>query len=589
MAFVLTSPRSSLRDWGLFFLVASLPALAVGMLGLRALRNEEAALRRELRTQAEATALAIEQSFSAGLRAVEEGTVQEDAPVWAEAVAIDAATIASTERPAQAAVAGEDRPEATTTTCRRLAEELRSGKGDAWRGTAEAIAKRCQDARTERGRSLWPLVALDPRLALKEDRIAAWLDRHEARLDAIERETIRREVAAASWLDTSAKDALDRRLRSVPSGRGGALVSAHRYAMRLGRSPIVWSDSRSAGRLERRADGGYAGLVIHAGSLTTAIERGWPDLPDGFEARLSQGGAEAPFPLSHRARLLGELRLVVGHPRPDEVARRSKLALGGVALGAGLLAIALAALLFSRMRRARQVSALRTDFVAAVSHELRTPIASVRVLAELLAQDRVEPEERQEVHEALAREAKRLGATVDRLLGFSRMEAGRARIDARRVDLKQLVEDAIATFEGRFPEAGPIERRWPPDALVASVDADGVRMVVDNLLGNARKYAPDGTPYEVRLRRADGGVELSVTDHGPGIARRHQRRIFRPFERADDRLSEATEGSGIGLSLVQHVARSHGGRASVTSQPGEGATFIVWLPTCETTASEREA
>ncbi|MEQ9318230.1 MAG: HAMP domain-containing sensor histidine kinase, partial [Polyangiaceae bacterium] len=274
----------------------------------------------------------------------------------------------------------------------------------------------------------------------------------------------------------------------------------------------------------------------------------------------------------------GDLRLTIGHPRPDQLARRSKLVLGGVALGAGLLAVALAALLFSRMRRARQVSALRTDFVAAVSHELRTPIASVRMLAELLAEDRVEPEDRDEVHEALAREAKRLGATVDRLLGFSRMEAGRSRVDRRTTDLCVLVQDAITTFEGRFPEASPVTRRLPADGLVASVDGEGLSMIVDNLLGNARKYAPDGRPYEVSLRRHDGGVELRVVDHGPGIAKRHQRRVFRPFERADDRLSEATEGSGIGLSLVQHVARAHGGRAWVESELGEGAAFVVWLP-----------
>ena len=82
----------------------------------------------------------------------------------------------------------------------------------------------------------------------------------------------------------------------------------------------------------------------------------------------------------------------------------------------------------------------------------------------------------------------------------------------------------------------------------------------------------------VTVERRRGGVEIAVRDRGPGIARRAQARIFRPFERAGDRLSEATEGSGIGLSLVAHVARSHGGSARVESSPGAGASFILWLP-----------
>src|SRR6185369_14807301 len=125
-----------------------------------------------------------------------------------------------------------------------------------------------------------------------------------------------------------------------------------------------------------------------------------------------------------------------------------------VALAAAttIAAFGFAAILFARMRAARRSSELRTDFVSTVSHELRTPIASVRMLAELLEQDRVEPEERAEVHEALAREARRLGETVDRLLGFSRMAAGRYVIDRREEGVAAVVAAAVDTFEERNPE-----------------------------------------------------------------------------------------------------------------------------------------
>jgi signal transduction histidine kinase len=264
--------------------------------------------------------------------------------------------------------------------------------------------------------------------------------------------------------------------------------------------------------------------------------------------------------------------------------RRILAALGGFAT---LAAFGLAALLFARMRAARRSSALRTDFVAAVSHELRTPIASMRMLAELLEESRVEPEEQREVFEALARESRRLGETVDRLLGFSRMAAGRYVIERAEARVAGPVAASIDTFEERNPELPRVEREID-EGLAASIDAAQIRLAVDNLLANAKKYAPGGTPYRVSVRRDAGGVAVTVADRGPGIARRDQGRIFEPFERADDRLSRATEGSGIGLSLVQHVARAHAGRAFVASEPGRGAAFTIWIPLTRSSRDDRE-
>ena len=202
--------------------------------------------------------------------------------------------------------------------------------------------------------------------------------------------------------------------------------------------------------------------------------------------------------------------------------------------------------------------------------------SSRRMLSELLAEDRVDPAERDEVHRALAGEARRLGETVDRLLGFSRMEAGKLAARRARVAVGEVVAEAVATFQARHPEAAVAVAI--DEALEAEIDGEAVVMALTNLLENAHKYAPQGQPYRVTVERRRGGVEIAVRDRGPGIARRDQARIFRPFERAGDRLSEATEGSGIGLSLVAHVARSHGGSARVESSPGAGASFILWLP-----------
>jgi signal transduction histidine kinase len=165
---------------------------------------------------------------------------------------------------------------------------------------------------------------------------------------------------------------------------------------------------------------------------------------------------------------------------------------------------------------------------------------------------------------------------VDRLLGFSRMAAGHYKVERRRGDVSAAVAASLASFAERNPDGPAVERDLDP-GIEAEIDAGQLQLAIDNLLANAKKYAPEGGPYAVSAKRDGGGVLIRVKDRGPGIAPRDQKRIFEPFERADDRLSRATEGSGIGLSLVAHVARAHGGRAWVDSEPGKGATFCLWI------------
>jgi signal transduction histidine kinase len=342
--------------------------------------------------------------------------------------------------------------------------------------------------------------------------------------------------------------------------------------------PVQWRDDRSVGALQRRVDGTYAGFVVHRGAIDRAMGAGWPALPAGMRASLVLGSAPT---VGASVRLLeGETRLLLSWSSDGVVAaktRESLIILLGVVAAAVLIALGLAAMLLGRMRSERRLSALRTDFVAAVSHELRTPIASLRMLSELLAEERVEPDERPEIYGALAREARRLGNTVHRLLTFSRMEGGRARAQLAERSVTAAVSDAVATFGDRHPD---VQLRGPDldREVVACFDEAQLTMALDNLLQNAHKYASEGQPYEVTVTEDDTEVRVAVRDRGAGIAARDQERIFAPFERADDRLSEATEGSGIGLALVRHVAKTHGGRAWVDSELGRGATFSITWP-----------
>lgn len=628
-----------LRDWGFFALAALLPALAVGLLGLRALRNEEAALRREtaaaLDASAERTSLELHQALATATSRLAATPLDGDpgkalaqvralAPPFAEPI-----LLGPDRAPLQPAQRGRDAP--APERCGELAAALRKRVSEPPRGrdaaveptldraTARAeILAACQEARGATGRWLWPMVALDGLTAAEAPALVAWLEGHAARLGEAERAVTAEEIGATAALAPADRA---RALGALEGGGGrfGSVAAELRQpgvAAVLRRGPrageeLAWRSGTSTGVVRGLADGRSAGFLVHRASLAEAVTIGWPPLPADQRAvvatpsgdndattestgasaattptRATRGAAELSAVVAVAPRL--ELRLVVADLGALEArASRSRAVLAALAVAATGLAFAVAGILFARMRAARRASELRTDFVSTVSHELRTPIASIRMLAELLEQDRVEEGERAEVHEALAREAKRLGDTVDRLLGFGRMAAGRMVVERRLGRVAAPVAESVDTFEERHPEQAPVERDLD-EAAFALVDAGQLRLAVDNLLANARKYAPDGTPYRVTVRREGERIEVRVADRGPGIARRDQRRIFEPFERVDDRLSRATEGSGIGLSLVRHVARAHGGDAWVDSEPGHGATFVMSLPAHEPPAERDE-
>jgi len=329
-----------------------------------------------------------------------------------------------------------------------------------------------------------------------------------------------------------------------------------------------------AGVLRALEDGRKVGFVVNAESLGTAVANGWFELPS--DQRASLGGTNERGPGAIAAVSPGIfLRVLPKDPLAIEKrASKSRRVLALLGVGAVACSLALLAVLWARIRAARRTSELRVDFIAAISHELRTPASSLRMFGELLAGGHVAPEEQREVFEAVEREANRLGDTIERMLSLGRIAKGKLEPVRAETDVSALVGELIDAFEARTAGAFPVERDIA-EGVTASVDAGLLRLAADNLLENARKYAPQGSPYRVTLGREGKRVSIRVEDHGPGIARRDQKRIFQPFERLDDKLSRSTEGSGLGLSLVRHVARAHGGDARVESELGKGATFVL--------------
>nr|WP_240807019.1 HAMP domain-containing sensor histidine kinase [Polyangium spumosum] len=594
----MTERASRLRDLLLFATLAILPSIAVSVLGLRAMEGEEAAQRREARSalafSAERLRVHVERSLAAAgeaLAAARLGAELREAEEALAGLAPPFAVPLLLDRDRALVLPAPPPPNAATTApsdpCDELAVTFTGTKNaDTREATRKELLTACPEARGPGGRFLYPVVALAGLSEAEAPGLVAWIEAHASSLSPGEREATREEVSAAPALGENFRARALLALRGAPTARGKILEALRSEqaaaALRGGPDRAGMLQFRAPGAmfvLRALDDGRLAGLFVHADSLAAAFDAGLPGARAGERAHFAPTLA-AMGELSGTALLAPGLALHVVPADPAAIDRRaaqSRRVLAAIGAGAVVVSLGLLALLWARMRAARRTSELRVDFVSAVSHELRTPVSSVRMLAELLEGGRVEPEEQHEVFEALARESKRLGDTVERMLSLGRMAKGRLAAVRAEADLARVAEEAARAFEERFSDLPPLERAIDREAP-AHVDAGLVRLALDNLLDNARKYAPEGTPYRVSVRREGDGVTIRVEDRGPGIGRRDQRRIFEPFERLDDKLSRETEGSGLGLSLVRHVMRAHGGSVRVESEPGRGAAFILFFP-----------
>ena len=233
-----------------------------------------------------------------------------------------------------------------------------------------------------------------------------------------------------------------------------------------------------------------------------------------------------------------------------------------------------------------RIDAVRTDFVANISHELKTPVGAIAVLAEALA-DEPDPAVVRRVSDRIVDESHRAVRTIDDLLELSRIES--APLDDDVVELAAVVQAAIS--RGRVADQGRGIRVEAIDAADVRVRADGRQLVsaLGNLVENAVKYSDDRGTVQVRTRVDDHFVEVMVADHGVGIPERDLDRIFERFYRVDKARSRETGGTGLGLAIVNHVATNHGGDVLVSSNEGEGSTFVFRLPASVVVADERGA
>jgi signal transduction histidine kinase len=237
-------------------------------------------------------------------------------------------------------------------------------------------------------------------------------------------------------------------------------------------------------------------------------------------------------------------------------------------------------LTYRNVFREMNLARLKSDFVANVSHELRTPLALIRLYAETLELGRLTSKEKyQEYFRIIREESERLTALINNILDFSRIEAGRKEYEFKETNLADLVRSTLDSYRFQIEQNGfAFEENIASDVPPVIVDREAIARALLNLVNNALKYSKDQKYIGVSLYRANSRVNLDVRDHGIGISPNEQQKIFEKFYRCGDPLVHNIKGSGLGLSLVRHIARAHGGDVLVESTPEKGSKFTIALP-----------
>jgi len=249
----------------------------------------------------------------------------------------------------------------------------------------------------------------------------------------------------------------------------------------------------------------------------------------------------------------------------------------------------------------QELDKLKSQFLSIASHELKTPITAMsgfvqiavrRIRRRLGAGRPDEPDWKKEEEtlleqlEVVQRQTGKLARLVDELLDVSRIESGRLELKADEVDLPELLAEVMRRHQ-LMATKHELRLHYDPEGkLGARGDRDHLEQVMNNLIGNAMKYSPEGGPIDVSVRDLEGRLRIEVRDRGLGIASEHHSRIFTKFYRAEARAS-GIAGAGLGLAVARDIVEAHGGHIGFTSSEGAGSTFWVSLPSVGEPAAGR--
>jgi len=372
------------------------------------------------------------------------------------------------------------------------------------------------------------------------------------------------------------------RVRSASTDAGNvALVTASQLSQaRQGRIFVTRTVDEESTRIAAAPLAGRPGWVVVAAESLEAYEA----TQSQVARELAVGGAVFTAVAG-----LGAYWLARAALSPVERLRRQVAAISERgAPGAGVAAVevpatrdevaALAGTMNDLLGRLQRALARQRAFVADASHELRTPLAVLRGELELAARPgRGLPELAAAVRNSGA-EAERLARLTDDLLLLARSDEDRLSLRLQRTDVGSLLARSAGLAGSRLAAAGLTCRVDVPPGTCADVDPDRIRQAVDNLIDNALRFAPRGSVIVLAARAADGGLDIEVSDDGPGFPAGFLPHAFERFARPDSGRSRGDGGAGLGLAIVRVIAAAHGGVATAGNKPGGGAVVRLRLP-----------
>ena len=223
-----------------------------------------------------------------------------------------------------------------------------------------------------------------------------------------------------------------------------------------------------------------------------------------------------------------------------------------------------------------RLNRLKSEFVSLVSHEFRTALVGISGFSEMIRDEEVSIDEAKSYAADINKDAERLNRMINDMLDLDRIEAGRLELHPQPVDINSLLGDAVDRARASS-ERHSVVSKFDAHRPIVQADPDRIAQVVANLLSNAVKYSPEGGEIVVCSAAQDGCVDVSVRDHGIGIAPEFIQHLFSRYERYE-KTNNKILGTGLGLAIARQIVEMHGGRIWVDSQPGQGSNFHFTLP-----------
>lgn len=315
------------------------------------------------------------------------------------------------------------------------------------------------------------------------------------------------------------------------------------------------------------------GELPDSDSSDPGLRQGRVALNGGDGITVYQWGAYEPAPgESARVRLdlappLHDWSLLYFTPEPATGARFGGGLLLTLATGLGALALALVGLaiyFYRESTREMREAADRVSFVNQVSHELKTPLTNIRLYAELLERSLPEGDGRTARHlDIIVAESQRLSRLIGNVLTFARRQSDQPALHPTQGSIDRCIQSVLDHFSASLESRGVKTRFHAGAAAPVQFDHDAVAQILGNLFSNVEKYAASGGSMEVTSRQDGAMTSITVSDRGPGIARGQEQRVFEPFHRLSNKLTDGVTGTGIGLTIARDLARKHGGDLKV--------------------------